>query len=216
MLSIAGLSKRYGGQHAGGDMALNGVDLEVPKGQLMALIGPSGAGKSTLARALGARLGLPVIHIDTLFWKPGWVEGDREVLRGEVEAAVRAEHWITEGNFIDASALRFARADTIVWVDLPRLACLWRAVRRAVTGFGQSRPDLAPGCPEKIDLAFYGYIWSWNRLMRPKTEAAITQFGSRARLVRLRSDREMAAWLAAIEARDLPGVEIRPGVPHSV
>jgi phosphonate transport system ATP-binding protein len=52
MLTISGLSKRYGGKHAAGDFALNGVDLTVPKGQLMALIGPSGAGKSTLIRCV--------------------------------------------------------------------------------------------------------------------------------------------------------------------
>jgi phosphonate transport system ATP-binding protein len=52
MLTITGLSKRYGARHAAGDPALSGVDLEVPKGQLMALIGPSGAGKSTLIRCV--------------------------------------------------------------------------------------------------------------------------------------------------------------------
>ena len=163
----------------------------------IAIVGCSGGGKSTLARALGARLGLPVIHLDTLFWKPGWVEGDRETLRAEVESAVLAEDWIVEGNFIGASALRFARADTIVWVDLPRVTCLWRAVWRAASAFGRSRPDLAPGCPEKIDFAFYGYILSWDRVTRPRMEAAIATFGSTARLVRLRNDAETAAWIEA-------------------
>ena len=48
MLRLEGLSKRY----PTGDEALKGVDLEVPKGQVMALIGPSGAGKSTLIRCI--------------------------------------------------------------------------------------------------------------------------------------------------------------------
>ena len=48
MLRISGLSKRY----RTGDQALTGIDLEVPKGQVMALIGPSGAGKSTLIRCV--------------------------------------------------------------------------------------------------------------------------------------------------------------------
>ena len=39
-------------QYPTGDRALKGVDLEVPKGQVMALIGPSGAGKSTLIRCV--------------------------------------------------------------------------------------------------------------------------------------------------------------------
>jgi phosphonate transport system ATP-binding protein len=48
MLAIKGLSKRY----KTGDQALDCIDLEVPDGQVMALIGPSGAGKSTLIRCV--------------------------------------------------------------------------------------------------------------------------------------------------------------------
>jgi len=48
MLRIKGLSKRY----RTGDLALRNIDLEVPDGQVMALIGPSGAGKSTLIRCV--------------------------------------------------------------------------------------------------------------------------------------------------------------------
>jgi phosphonate transport system ATP-binding protein len=48
LLTITGLTKRY----PTGDLALKGVDLAVPKGQVMALIGPSGAGKSTLIRCV--------------------------------------------------------------------------------------------------------------------------------------------------------------------
>src|SRR6266571_6460640 len=48
MLRIKGLAKRY----RTGDLALKGIDLEVPDGQVMALIGPSGAGKSTVIRCI--------------------------------------------------------------------------------------------------------------------------------------------------------------------
>lgn len=164
----------------------------------IAIVGCSGGGKSTLARALGARLGLPIIHIDVIFWRPGWVEGPRAETKAQVEAACAADAWICEGNFIDASALRFRRADTIVWIDQPRHVCLRRAIWRALTGFGRDRPDLAPGCPEKIDFHFYRYIWDWNRTTRPRMDAAIAEHGSRARFVRLKNDREIAAWLAGV------------------
>jgi phosphonate transport system ATP-binding protein len=48
MLEIKQLVKKY----KTGDVAINGVDLKVEKGQVMALIGPSGAGKSTLIRCV--------------------------------------------------------------------------------------------------------------------------------------------------------------------
>src|SRR6516162_7395294 len=48
MLRIKGLTKRY----RTGDLALKGVDIDVPDAQVMALIGPSGAGKSTVIRCI--------------------------------------------------------------------------------------------------------------------------------------------------------------------
>jgi adenylate kinase family enzyme len=162
----------------------------------IAIVGCSGGGKSTLAIGLGARQSLPVAHLDNLFWKPGWKECALEEFRPKVEAAAAGERWIIEGNFTSASHLRFARADTVVWIELPILLCLWRAFRRMLLSFGRVRPDLAPGCPEQFDLAFYRYIVDWNRVTRPKMARVLAQFAPDARLVRIRSDRDKVAFLA--------------------
>jgi adenylate kinase family enzyme len=167
--------------------------------QRIAIVGCSGAGKSTLARALGERLSLPVIHIDTLFWQPGWKEGDRETLRDLLDQAAAADRWIIEGGFASQSAQRFARADTIVWVERPTWLCLWRAFRRMLLSFGRTRADLAPGCPERFDLAFYLYILNWNRSARPHLSRALADHAAQARLVRLASDRETLRFLASCE-----------------
>jgi adenylate kinase family enzyme len=160
------------------------------------IIGNSGGGKSTLARRLGEKLGLPVIHLDVLFWKPGWVESDRDDYRARVVQALAAPEWICDGNFTSTFGLRMSLCDTIVWIDRPRLLCLYRAVKRAVTYAGGGRPDMAEGCHEKIDFEFYRFIWSYDRKVRPQLEAALAEHGRHARLVRLTSDRETAAFLA--------------------
>ena len=167
--------------------------------QRIAIVGCSGGGKSTLARELGAALNLPIIHLDALFWKPGWTEGDPDEFREAVEVAVAAEHWICEGNFIAASTVRFQRADTIIWIELPMLLCLWRAFWRAIADFGVTRADLAPGCPEKIDLEFYRYIWRWNRLTRPRMRLAIEALAPQAQLIRIRNDRQKTLLLQGVK-----------------
>ena len=182
----------------------------------IAIVGCSGGGKSTLARALGAALGTPVVHLDALFWKPGWVESDPEPFRAAVEAALAGERWVSDGNFTSVADISLARADTIVWIDQAMPLCLWRAAWRALTQFGRTRADLAPGCPEKIDFAFYHYILTWNRAPRTRLQGAIDVFGRQARLIRLRNDREVAAWLRnqtgvrAFTGRR-PGADLRPG-----
>lgn len=160
------------------------------------IIGNSGAGKSTLARRLGEKLGLPVIHLDVLFWKPGWVESEREDYRRRVLAALEAPEWICDGNFTSTFGLRMALSDTIVWIDQPPLLCLFRAIWRAITYRKGGRPDMAEGCTEKIDFQFYGFILTYNRKVQPLLEAALAEHGAHARVVRLRSDREIARFLA--------------------
>lgn len=160
------------------------------------VIGNSGGGKSTLARKLGEKLGLPVIHLDVLFWKPGWVERDRDEYRASVVEALAAPEWICDGNFTSTFGMRMALSDTIIWIDRSRFLCLFRAIKRAITYAGGGRPDMTEGCDEKIDFEFYRFILTYDRKVRPKLEQALAEHGAHARLVRLTSDREVADFLA--------------------
>ena len=166
--------------------------------QRILVIGCSGGGKSTLARKLGEKLALPVVHLDVLFWKPGWVESSSDEFRSKVAAAVAEDRWIVDGNFSRTFDIRLPRADTIVWVDQLRCSCLWRAFRRTLTLFGKARADLAPGCPEKFDPAFYRFIWNFKRTHDAMIEEALARDAAHAKKFRLRSDREIAAFLASV------------------
>ncbi len=160
------------------------------------IVGNSGGGKSTLARRLGETLLLPVIHLDVLFWKPGWVEIGDDLFREEVARVIQAPAWICDGNFTGTWDIRMPAADTIVWLQQPRWLCLARAILRVVTYRGRrNRPDMAAGCDEKFDPKFYRYIWTYDAKVAPRLEAALAEFGRHARVVRLRSDAEVAAFL---------------------
>ena len=160
------------------------------------IIGNSGGGKSTLARRLGEKLGLPIIHLDVLFWQPGWVESDDDAFRARTAEALTAPAWVCDGNFGGTWDLRMPLADTIVWIDKPAWLCLIRAIWRVVQYRDGDRPDMAEGCRESVDLAFYHFIWTYDREVRPKLEAALAEHGAQAHVVRLKSDREIAAFLA--------------------
>ncbi|HEX7760570.1 MAG TPA: hypothetical protein VF459_13770 [Caulobacteraceae bacterium] len=164
----------------------------------IAIIGCSGGGKSSLARRLGARLGLPLVHLDVLFWLPGWKESDDARFRARLAEALAGGRWISDGNFSRQGDLHFAGAELIVWVDQPRALCLRRALTRAIRERGHNRADMAEGCDEKIDLAFLVYIWNWNRLTRPRIEAAIAEHAPATPVVRLTSDAAITDWLEAL------------------
>jgi len=161
----------------------------------IAVIGCSGGGKSTLARRLAERLNLPVIHLDVLYWKPGWTKGDHDAFRERLAVAVAGERWISDGNFPDSGDLHYARAELIVWIDQPRLLCLWRSIWRVIKTRGRRREDLPAGCPETFDPWLWGYIWNWDRDTRGPVEAALSTHARATPVVRLRSDREIETWL---------------------
>ncbi|MCC7393272.1 MAG: topology modulation protein [Sphingomonadaceae bacterium] len=164
--------------------------------QRLLIIGPCGAGKSTLARILGARLALPIYHIDQLNWQPGWVEAGRDALRTKLEDIVVSDRWLIDGNYGGTLDARLDRADTIIYLDFPIYLCLWRLARRIYTYRGRARPDMPDGCPERFDPAFFWYVARWNHGPRPRTEERLA--GQESKLVRLRSPTELARWMDSL------------------
>ena len=166
--------------------------------QRVLIIGSSGAGKSTLATRIAEKLHLPVIHLDTEYWQPGWTVPPEENWREKVAELVARDRWVMDGNYSGSFDLRMPRADMIVWLDPPTWICLLRALKRAVTLWGRTRPDMAPGCPEKFDLEFFLWILNFRRTHLAKNRAAIDQYAPSASLAVLRSDAEVAGFLETL------------------
>ncbi|MEL6463597.1 MAG: AAA family ATPase [Pseudomonadota bacterium] len=139
--------------------------------QRVMIIGQPGSGKSTLARQLGQITFLPVVHIDHIHWKAGWVERDRaEKRRMTLEVADRPA-WIFEGGHSATWPERLARADTLIWLDLPLGLRARRVFWRTLRYYGQTRPDLPDGCPERFDREFWSWIWNTRHSGRAKMRA---------------------------------------------
>lgn len=127
----------------------------------IAILGHSGSGKSTLARALGDKYSLPVLHFDAIHFLPGWVETDRPYKREKVTEFLNAnpEGWVIDGNYLKICAQRrFEEADHILYLDFPRRLCLPRVLKRWLQYRGKTRPDMAPGCDEKVDREFLLWV----------------------------------------------------------
>jgi len=110
-----------------------------------------------------------MVSLDALFWKPGWVESDKGEFRTRVAEAARQPRWIIDGNYTAAEgALRLDSSDTVIWFDLPRSTCMLGILMRIATSYGRVRPEMAEGCPERIDFEFFHYVWTYRREQRPK------------------------------------------------
>jgi len=167
----------------------------------IAIIGSGGAGKSMLARQLGDITGLPVIHLDREFWRPGWTETPKPVWKTRVEDLVKGDEWIIDGNFGGTMEIRLAAADMVVFLNFPRVLCTYRAIKRAVTYRKRTRPDMGPGCNEKFDLEFLRWIWQFPGKTVPAIEARLVKLGPDVRLIRLHSPKEAEEFLVEVRSR---------------
>lgn len=158
------------------------------------IIGCGGSGKSTLARQLGERLKLPVIHLDQLFWTPGWVSVSREEFDRRHLAAMEGDQWIMDGNFDRTIPARLQRCDTVIYLDYSRIACLLGVCKRILTTYGQVRPDMGEGCPERFDLDFLKWVWNFNKNKRKKNHELLSK-AEGVRVIILRNRRQLKSFL---------------------
>lgn len=155
------------------------------------VIGSSGAGKSTFSRRLGEVTGLPVIHLDVLFWNPKWVETPKDEWSKKVEKAVRGDNWIVDGNFSGTMEMRLRECDTVIFLDFPRTVCVYRILKRVLTYRKGTRPDMAQGCDEKFDWEFTKWVWNYPKRSKPKVEALLERFADEKTIIRLKSKRNI-------------------------
>jgi adenylate kinase family enzyme len=159
----------------------------------IAVVGSGGAGKSTFSAELGRRTGLPVVHLDRHFWKPGWVETPRSEWRALQGELLAGDRWIVDGNYSGTLDVRLERADTVIVLALPRLLCLRRALWRSLRNRG--RAVQAEGCPERLSPRFSWWVWRYPVDSRRRLDAALARHGGQLRVIELTSRREVARFL---------------------
>jgi adenylate kinase family enzyme len=170
----------------------------------ISVVGSSGAGKSTVARALARALGVPFVELDAIFHQPGWVPLDENGFRRRVAEVAAGNAWVIDGNYSAVRPLVWARADTVIWIDLPRRAVMrqivWRTLRRVAfraelwNGNRERWATFLSRDPEKSIIA-----WAWHKhaVYRQRYAAAMQDpaYGQ-LRFVRLQSRAAIRRFLA--------------------
>jgi adenylate kinase family enzyme len=162
------------------------------------IIGGPGSGKSVLAKRLHAITGLPLYHLDQLHWQPGWIAPPKDEWHALIAQLAARNEWIMEGGYGNTFHIRMPRADTILWLDLPRRIAFPRVVRRMALHFGRVRENAAPGCPERFDWPFLKWAWTFRREHAAKYHLALAAHASHATVMIFMSSREAGNFLASL------------------
>lgn len=176
------------------------------------VVGSGGAGKSAFARRLASELDLPLIHLDAHYWLPNWTEPPKNAWSTTVARLLSEDAWVMDGNYGGTLERRIAACDTVVFLDMPRLLCLWRVLRRWWLYRGRVRPDVgAEGCKERLDLSFVWWILTYPGTRRPALMRQLDAMRGAKRVVVLSSKREVEGFLGSLsESPEVDLVYPRP------
>ncbi len=162
------------------------------------VVGCGGSGKTYLANQLAALLDVPLTHLDAIYYDADWNPLPPEEFAAVQEKLVAARRWVIEGNYASSMPIRLARADTVIFLDLPAVTCLAGILQRRWRYRGGQ--DDKDGVYDRITWDFVRYIWGYRTSMRPRVRALLVEHGTSAMLITLTSRRRAAHYLARLSA----------------
>ena len=159
----------------------------------VAVIGCPGGGKSTFSRALRDRVGLPLYHLDAIYWRDDRTHLSREEFYPLMREIIAREEWIIDGNYQSTLEWRVAACDLVVFLDFPAEVCLEGVRARR----GQKRSDM-PWVEEGDDEEFLEFIRAFETESRPRILELIGKYPEKT-VVTFRTREEADGFLAGLE-----------------
>ena len=162
------------------------------------VIGPLAAGKSTLALKLGRLLGIPVHHLDWLYWGDTWTPKPPAEWQALLDRIVAGESWILDGNFTSSLPQRLVAADTVIYLDTPPLTSTIRASKRRVLHRWRRAPGMPGGSHPMFNVQLFRWIWEFPRQHRPHLLGQLSQPSVADKTIILRSRRDVRRFLRSV------------------
>ncbi len=132
-------------------------------GKKIIVIGCPGSGKSTFARALHEKTGIPLYHLDMMYWNADKTTVEKSVFLERLSAVLEKDAWIIDGNYASTMERRLAACDTVFFLDLPLDVCLAGIKERR----GKPRSDM-PWIETEEEAEFIAFVEKFNEQQRPQ------------------------------------------------
>ena len=138
------------------------------------VIGCPGSGKSTFARALHNKTGIPLYHLDMMYWNADKTTVEKSVFLERLSVVLAKDEWIIDGNYGSTMELRMAACDTVIFLDYPLDVCLDGIKERR----GKPRSDM-PWIETEEDAEFIEFIKKYNEQQKPKVLGLLEKYSDK-------------------------------------
>ena len=163
-------------------------------GNRIIVLGCPGSGKSTLARRLSEKTGLPLIHLDNLWWRADGTHITREAFDDRLARVLSGDRWIVDGDFHRTCEARFMACDTVIFLDYDEATCL-RGIAERV---GTARPDI-PWVETRLDPELVKLVRGYRDTNRPVIYELMQKYPDRQALI-FQNRCEAERWLSGFQA----------------
>ena len=127
------------------------------------VIGCPGSGKSHFSTLLHKKTGIPLYHLDMLYWNADKTTVEKELFLERMSRIMENDEWIIDGNYSSTMEYRLSACDTVFFLDYPLEVCLSGIEQRR----GKQRADI-PWIETESDEEFIEYIKTFSDTQRPK------------------------------------------------
>lgn len=173
----------------------------------MMVIGSPGAGKTTLIQKIVVQTGWPLLSLDHEWHQSDYSDAAKIKFR-QTQQRFMAEHddWVIDGNYTGSMDLRLAQADTILWLQVPRLVAIYRILKRSwrFKYDRRTRPDMPANFVEHFDQdyrEFLSFVWHFKRENVPELRRQLASLRPDQQLIVVRNVKDKQRLLAQIKSR---------------
>lgn len=161
-------------------------------GDRIIIVGCPGSGKSYLAERLYMRTGLPLFHLDNVWWNADRTHITEEEFDNTLQTILQGEKWIIDGDYSRTYEPRFLACDTVIFLDLSAEECMSGIMERV----GKARIDM-PWVEQRLDPELVELVSRYHTDNRPKAYDMIEKYLDKQSLI-FRTRAQAESWLSSL------------------